>query len=129
MKYNPRALAGGAADVLYEIATVGLIFAAGYFASRLIPVPGSLLSMMLFFVLLLTGVVDSGKYRRASGLLLRHMAFFFIPPAVQILEAAAMLSGRVWKLVLILLISNVLVMGVTGLTVQFFMKRTETEND
>jgi len=111
-------------QIVYEVVTVGVIFEVGVFGSSFIPVPGSLISMGLFFILLRTKWLDAQKYQCVSTLILKNLAFFFIPPAVQIINSMDELTGSIAKLVVILVISNVLVMGVTGLVVQLFMNRT-----
>lgn len=111
-------------QIVYEVVTVGVIFEVGVFGSSFIPVPGSLISMGLFFILLRTKWLDAQKYQCVSTLILKNLAFFFIPPAVQIINSMDELTGSIVKLVVILVISNVLVMGVTGLVVQLFMNRT-----
>jgi len=110
-------------NLIYELISIAIIYFAGNLLSGVLPVPGSLLSMALFFILLLTGVLKAERYNRISAVILGNLAFFFIPPAVRIMESIHILSGNMGKLVLVMTISNILVMGVTGTVVQFFLKR------
>jgi holin-like protein len=116
-------------SVIYEIATIFIIYISGAALSLIIPVPGSLLSMGIFFILLLTGVLKEKRYTMISGIILRNLAFFFIPPAVKIIDSADILSGNAGKILLIIVVSNILVMAVSGTVVQFFLKRSESKDD
>lgn len=110
-------------NLIYEVVSIGLIYAAGLLLGRVVPVPGSLLSMVLFFCLLWNGVLKEERYGGISRLILAHLSFFFLPPAVRILDSMDVLEGNLLKLIAVLTISNILVMGVSGMTVQFFLKR------
>ena len=75
----------------------------------------------LFLILLLVKVVRPNHFRHLSALMLSHLALFFIPPAVMILDSYEEFLGDAWKIILLLVISNILVMGVTGWVVQKFL--------
>lgn len=114
-------------NLIYEIVSVGLIYIAGSLLGRFVPVPASLLSMVLFFLLLVTGVLREERYRHISKIILGNLAFFFLPPAIRILDSMDVISGNLLKLVVVLVISNFLVMGVSGLVVQRFLKKEESD--
>ncbi len=106
-----------------EIVVVLLILFAGLAAERILSFPGSLISMALFAVLLLTGVLKEEYFRGGvSDLILKNLSFFFLPPAVRVVESLDLLQGVWAKLFLIMIISNTLVMAVTGMVVQVLLK-------
>lgn len=109
--------------IIYEIVTILLIYIGGAALSFIIPVPGSLLSLFLFFILLLTKVFKEERYKLLSGLVLRNLAFFFIPSAVQVIDSVDILHGSIGKIALILIISNILVMIVSGIVIQLLLKK------
>ncbi|RDG34089.1 CidA/LrgA family protein [Oceanispirochaeta sp. M1] len=112
-----------------EIILIALLLAAGILIGKLIPFPSSLSSMILLLLLLITGVFKEEYFTGGiSDLILKNLAFFFLPPAVKVIDSLGILEGVWVKLVLIMLISNVLVMGVTGMVVQLFLK-TEKDHD
>nr|WP_281289997.1 CidA/LrgA family protein [Oceanispirochaeta crateris] len=93
----------------------------------MVPFPSSLISMILLLILLITGVLKEEYFTGGiSDIILKNLAFFFLPPAVKVIESLGVLEGIWIKLVLIMFISNVLVMGVTGAVVQLLLK---TEKD
>lgn len=51
-----------------------------------LPVPGNMMGMLLLFILLATGIIRLEWIERASSFLIRHLAFFFIPVAVGLME-------------------------------------------
>ena len=115
-------------SLIYEVFTIGLIYLAGTVLACLLPLPGSLISLVIFFILLLLKVLKEEKYTALSALILRNLAFFFIVPAVKILDSMDTLSGNIFKLISIIVLSNILVMIVSGKVVQFFMKKEDTDD-
>ena len=106
-----------------ELLVLALLYVLAVAVSFFTPLPGGLMVMALFFVLLKTGVLKADGLAVVTPFLLVHIAFFFIPPAVKVVEQAAALEGVVFKLIIILIISNMLVMGVTGRVVQTFLRK------
>lgn len=82
------------------------------------PVPGSVLSMVLLFVLLLTKVIKEDSVKDVTGFLLKNMAFFFIPSGVGIIEYIAVLKPVIIPFLVICIVSTFVTFGVTALTVQ-----------
>lgn len=115
-------------NLIYEIVSVGLIYLIGSLLGRFIPVPASLMSMVLFFILLATGVLRADRYKHISRIILGNLAFFFLPPAIKILDSTDVISGNLLKLVAVLVISNFLVMGVSGLVVQMLLKKEDSHD-
>ena len=112
-----------------EIILITLLLLAGVLIGKIIPFPSSLGSMILLLILLMTGVLKADYFSGGlSDLILKNLAFFFLPPAVKVIDSLGILEGVWVKLIVIMFISNVLVMGVTGVVVQFFLK-TEKDHD
>ena len=114
--------------LLYELISLALLYLAGSLLSGPIPVPAALMSMALFFILLKTGVLKADRYTHLSRIILANIAFFFLPPAIQILDFLDVLSGNMLKIMTVLVVSNFLVMGVSGLVVQVLMKKEEARD-
>ncbi len=110
-------------NLIYEVLTIGLIYLSGELLSKVIPVPGSLLSMVLFFILLITKVLRADRYGFITALILGNLSFFFLPPAILILDSMDVVNGNVLKILTVLTVSNVLVMGVSGVVVQAVLKK------
>jgi holin-like protein len=112
-------------NLVYEILTIGLIYLAGEMLSRVLPVPASLISMVLFFILLMTRAVKADRYGQISALILGNISFFFLPPAILILDSMDIVSGNVLKILIVLILSSVIVMGVSGMVVQLVLRNEE----
>lgn len=106
-----------------EMGLLALLFVLAITITRFTPLPGGLIAMALFFLLLKTGAAKVRDLTSVTPFLLIHIGFFFIPPAVKVVEESAALHGVILKLVLILVISNILVMGVTGRVIQSILTK------
>lgn len=79
--------------------------------------------MFLLFFLLLTGIVKENHIALGGDLILKYMAFFFIPAGVGLLAHLELLSS-LWLQWLTLLVSTtVIVMAVTAKTVDLLLSK------
>ncbi len=109
--------------VLLELLVIGGSYGLALLISAVSPLPASLLSMAILFALLATKRIDVTKLNRVTPLFMGHLALFFVAPAVLILEKADLLEGKLIALFGVLVLSNILVMGVTGAVVQAVIRR------
>ncbi|RNC29255.1 MAG: Holin-like protein CidA [Candidatus Dichloromethanomonas elyunquensis] len=74
--------------VIPQITLLWVIYQSGNFLAKIshLPVPGNVLGMVLLFILLLTGVIPIAWVEDGADLLLKHLAFFFIPIAVGLMQ-------------------------------------------
>lgn len=86
-----------------------------------IPFPGSILGMLLLFTCLKLGVIKLGAVREAGDYLLAVLPIMFVPLGVGIMEYADVMSEYGGSIAAIVVISTILVMVITGWTVQFVM--------
>ena len=84
--------------------------------------PGTVLSMLVLLLLLLTGVLKPKQLRETSDFLLSNMTMFFIPACTGIMTYTDVLFENFWAIVLISLLTTPLVFCVTGHVVQLTMK-------
>jgi holin-like protein len=82
-----------ALSMIGQLAVLALLCRAGYVAADLLqlPLPGNLVGMVLLLMLLGAGVVRLTWVERTANLLLRHLAFFFVPIAVGIMGLGVIL--------------------------------------
>ena len=83
-----------------------------------IPFPGSVLSMIILFLLLYFRVLKVDHIRQKADFLLKNMAFFFIPAGIGILSSFYLIRSSILPLLLIIVVSTILTFGATALTVQ-----------
>ncbi|NPE27297.1 CidA/LrgA family protein [Methanococcoides sp. SA1] len=91
-----------------------------------LPIPGNVLGMMLLLVLLLTGVLKLSMIEDISNFLLKHLSFFFIPAAVGLMTCFSILEGKWTALMFISVVSTLIIVVVTGITVQILIKRRQS---
>jgi holin-like protein len=112
-----------------QVGLLGAIFAvSNVVVTRLhLRVPANIVGMLLLFALLCTGTVKEQWVSPAAGVLTRHLAFFFIPIAVGLMDC----GGRLWPvahwLLLAIVVSSVVGMAVSGGLIQLFGPRGRGE--
>lgn len=101
---------------------IGIYFLGELLSKSLIKfMPGNILGMLILLLLLSTKIVKIEAIETVAKFLLDHLAFFFIPAGVGLITVVQLIEGNTIKLVAICIISTFIVMGITGLTVQFLI--------
>ena len=90
-----------------------------------LPLPGTILGMLILFVLLWTKVLKVESVEKVCDFLILNMIIFFLPPAVELLEYMTLLKTGFFKIIILLIVTTVITMIVTGKTVDFCIKRME----
>ena len=88
-----------------------------------LPLPGSVLGMIVLFTLLATGVIKEHWLSAATSPLLKHLSFFFIPIAVELMQWGDLFMQKGLLLFLPLVMSTLVALLATGGIVQLFMNR------
>ncbi len=87
-----------------------------------LPIPGNVIGMLLLFFGLYTGIIKLEMINRISDFLLENLAFFFLPAAVSLMTSFVLLEGKWTSILEISLISTVIILVVTGITVEIVKK-------
>jgi holin-like protein len=110
-----------------QFGIIMLFFYVGQYISKLIApwmvIPGSIIGMLLLFIALLIGVIKLGHVEDVSHFFLKNMGFFFIPLGVSLIDSYVDIKPILWQVTLLLVISNILVMGITARVVEWVMLR------
>ncbi|WP_052090338.1 CidA/LrgA family protein [Desulfosporosinus sp. HMP52] len=85
-----------------------------------LPIPGSVIGMVLLFIFLCLGVVKLQHIEEAVNLLLKHMLFFFIPMVVGLINSGTLLYKSGLALATSIVVSVVVALAMTGVVVQKF---------
>ncbi|MBY7145019.1 CidA/LrgA family protein [Virgibacillus sp. NKC19-3] len=88
-------------------------------------IPGSVIGMLLLFVLLMTGVIKAPWIDEGARAIINHLALFFIPATVGVMNYVDLFAGKGFLLVIIVLLSTVLVIVTAGHISQSLMRRKE----
>ncbi len=87
-----------------------------------IPVPGTILGMVILLFLLLLRIIKLKTIENISNVLLEHLALYFVPVNVGVIVYYDNIKSQLLKLFIVLIVSTIVVMAVTGLTVQLLDK-------
>lgn len=103
-----------------------LIFTINYVGMLLskilhLPLPGTIVSLLLLFLMLQFKVLKLEKIENAGNFLLLNMTIFFMPPTVKIIDSYELLEKDLFKIIVIILVSTFLTMGITGKVVQLMI--------
>jgi holin-like protein len=87
-----------------------------------IPLPGSVVGMILLFVFLVTGILKVSWIEKVASFQLKHLTLLFIPPIVSLFLSSAL--GEIFNLyiLIILVISSLCSMLGTAYFVEWYEK-------
>ncbi len=88
-----------------------------------LPVPGSIYGILILFTALLTGILKTDQIKDTSSFLIEIMPAMFIPAAVGLIDVWELLADKWLQYLLIIILSTILVMTVSGLVTQFVVER------
>ena len=80
--------------------------------------------MLVLFFALATGLVKKEWVSIVSNFLLANLVLFFIPALVgATLIDPSQIKDSLWQIIVIAAISTIMVMGITGLFIEYYQKR------
>ncbi len=117
--------------IMMQLAIIFLLCLIGEVIAAILPFPfpASVISMILVFCFLLWGPLKVYHIRKQTDFLLDNMAFFFIPPAVSIVENLHYMEGKLAILIFICFISIFTTFAITAWTVTAMVKWEEKRKE
>lgn len=91
-------------------------------------IPGNVIGMLLLLVLLCTKIIKLKHIDEISDFFLKNLAFFFLPAGVGLISCMSLLNGNWGAILIVCLLSTIVVIVVTGFTIQFFKKAVKERN-
>jgi holin-like protein len=88
-----------------------------------LPIPGSVLGMILLFLGLSIGIVKLTYIEKAAEFLIKHLALFFVPYAVGLMTYGDLIKSSGWKLLLMIVGSTVIGLVVTSGITQYLSSK------
>ena len=109
--------------MLREFMLIFTINYVGILLSKILhpPLPGTIVSLLLLFLMLQFKVLKLEKIENAGNFLLLNMTIFFMPPTVKIIDSYELLEKDLFKIIVIIIVSTFLTMGITGKVVQLMI--------
>lgn len=108
---------------------VGLLIALWVLVDRLsahfhVPLPGSVVGLMVMWLVLETGLLSSAWFERGADSLLDHLMLFFVPAMLGLVDHRELVSLLGLKLLAAVLAGTLLVMAGTALVVELGLRWT-----
>lgn len=114
--------------ILQLLLLIGFLFLGNLVVTFLpIPLPGSIVGMLLLFLFLLTGIVKLEWVEKLASFQLKHLQLLFIPPIVSLFISLHFLEILRWNIFFILLISSISCLLGTAYTVEWYESRKKRE--
>jgi holin-like protein len=110
--------------LMLQIGVIFFICLIGEGIASILPIafPGSVISMILLFILLLFKVLRPDHIKEKSEFLAKNMAFFFIPAGVSIIKYYDVIKDSIIPLLIVCIITTILTFATTAYTVTAIMK-------
>lgn len=109
------------------------IWAAGEVVSQLIKnfinIPGSIIGMVILFLLLEFKIISEEKIKDLADFLLDNMALFFIPAGVSLIQSLGLIKENAILLLSCVIIINIAVMIGSGRSVDFMINLKQKKEE
>lgn len=116
---------------LRQFMIISLISLVGEWLSFLIPlpIPASIYGIAILLLLLISGRLQVDEVKDVSSFLIAIMPVMFIPAAVGLMDSFSLLSDALIAYAVILVVSTVAVMAVSGRVTQAVIRRQREKED
>ncbi len=98
--------------ILNQLAIILGLWALGEYISSFIQsvvvIPGSIIGMILLFILLKAKVIKLESINEVSNFFLDNMAIFFIPSGVSLIKSLDLISDNIFVLLITIFISTII---------------------
>lgn len=89
-----------------------------------LPVPAGIYGLLIMLLSLMSGVLKVSDIKETAMLLIEIMPVMFVPAAVGIMDVTEELSGILLPLVVIIPVTTVAGIGITGLITQTIIRKS-----
>lgn len=118
--------------ILNQLAIILGLWAVGEYISSFIKsivvIPGSIVGMILLFILLKSKIIKLESINEVSNFFLDNMAIFFIPAGVSLIKSLNLILDNVFVLLITIFLSTIIVMYVTGKLVDIMINKKTKED-
>lgn len=112
---------------LNQLAIILGIWAVGEYISSFIQsvviIPGSIIGMILLFLLLQFKAIKIDSIKEISDLFLDNMAMFFIPAGVSLINSLDLIADNIFVILISIILSTAIVMYITGIIVEKMIQK------
>ena len=119
--------------VFNQLAIILGIWVVGEYISSMISsfvlIPGSIIGMILLFLMLQFKIISKESIDSISGSFLDNMALFIEQAGVSHIKSMNLIKQNIILLVLAIFVTTAIVMWFTGIVVEIMMKRKEKKSN
>ncbi|KTT79442.1 antiholin-like murein hydrolase modulator LrgA [Mammaliicoccus sciuri] len=90
-----------------------------------IPMPASVIGLVLMFIALTTGVIKLEQVEAVGTALTNNIGFLFVPAGISVINSLGILSTSPILIILLIIISTILLLVCTGIFSQMIIKPSE----
>ena len=91
-----------------------------------LPIPSTVLGMIILLIALLSGVVKIDMIENVAPFSMNYLTFLFIPGGVGLISSLDLIADTWFQILLLIIVTTIIVIAVTGLTVQALDKKNES---
>lgn len=89
-----------------------------------IPMPASVIGLVLLFIALCTGIVKLGQVESVGTALTNNISFLFVPAGISVINSLPILSKSPVLIILLIIISTILLLISTGFASQLLVTKS-----
>ncbi|WP_436961696.1 antiholin-like murein hydrolase modulator LrgA [Staphylococcus xylosus] len=89
-----------------------------------IPMPASVIGLVLLFIALCTGVIKLGQVEKVGTTLTNNIGFLFVPAGVSVINSLGILSTSPILIILLIIISTLLLLLCTAFFAQMLITKS-----
>ncbi|AVL77456.1 MULTISPECIES: antiholin-like murein hydrolase modulator LrgA [Staphylococcus] len=89
-----------------------------------IPMPASVIGLVLLFIALCTGIVKLGEVEKVGTTLTNNIGFLFVPAGISVINSLGVLSQSPILIILLIIISTILLLLCTGFFSQMLITKS-----
>lgn len=89
-----------------------------------IPMPASVIGLVLLFIALCTGIVKLGQVESVGTALTINISFLFVPAGISVINSLPILSKSPVLIILLIIISTILLLISTGFASQLLVTKS-----
>ena len=97
--------------------------------SNIITMPGTIIGMIILFLLLQFKIIKEETIKDVADFLLGNMAIFFVPAGVSLINSLGLITEKMLVLVLSATVATVIIMIVTGKIVQIMINKKDVSSE
>ena len=113
-------------NVLQQALTLAVILLISKIIESFIPIPmpASVIGLVLLFIALCTGIVKLGQVESVGTALTNNISFLFVPAGISVINSLPILSQSPVLIILLIIISTILLLISTGFASQLLVTKS-----